>query len=180
MSAAADLMYAQGVASTSLSDVMAASGTGTSQLYHYFADKDALMAEVVVVQIERMLATQELLLGRVDSLRGLGRWRDAEVLEARVSSRFGCPLGSLAGELSCRSEQSRLALAAALTTWESYLCAALRRIQENGEIDADADPAMLATGLLAALEGGLLLAQTTLDPTRLERALDAALLRLPR
>ncbi len=178
VSAAADVMYAQGVAGTSLADVMAASGTGTSQLYHYFADKDALVAEVVLLQIARMLETQERLLGRVDSLLGLRRWRDAEVLEARGRQRHGCALGSLASELSCRSEQSRLALAEAMTTWEDYLRAALERIQTKGEIRADADPGILATGILAALEGGLLLAQTSLDPTRLERALDAALLHL--
>lgn len=178
VSAATDLMYVQGVAGTSLADVMAASGTGTSQLYHYFADKDALVAEVVLTQIARMLDTQQRLLGRVDSLRGLRRWRDAEVLEARGRSRHGCALGSLASELSCRSEHSRLALADAMATWEGYLRAALQRIQAKGQLRSDADPAMLAIGILAALEGGLLLAQTSHDPTRLERALDAALLQL--
>ena len=178
VSAAADLMFVQGVAGTSLADVMAASGTGTSQLYHYFTDKDSLVAEVVLAQIARMLDKQERLLGRVDSLRGLRRWRDAEVLEARGRGSHGCALGSLASELSCRSEQSRLALADAMATWEGYLRAALQRIQVKGEISADADPTVLAIGILAALEGGLLLAQTSRDPTRLERALDAALLQL--
>lgn len=176
--AAADLMYAQGIAGTSLADVMVASGTGTSQLYHYFIDKDDLVAEVVLTQIARMLETQERLLGRVDSLRGLRRWRDAEVLEARSRGQQGCPLGSLASELSCRSEHSRLALADAMATWEGYLRAAIQRIQDNGDIKADTDPGLLAVGILAALEGGLLLAQTSLDATRLERALDAALLQL--
>jgi TetR/AcrR family transcriptional regulator, transcriptional repressor for nem operon len=178
VSAAADLMYAQGVAGTSLGDVMAASGTGPSQLYHYFTDKDALVAEVVLTQIARTLDTQQRLLGRVTSLSGLRRWRDAEVLEARSRRSHGCPLGSLASELSCRSEHSRLALAEAMATWEGYLGAAMRRIQAQGQLRTDADPAMLATGILAALEGGLLLAQTSLDPTRLERSLDAALLQL--
>ncbi len=178
VSAAADLMYAQGVAGTSLADVMVVSGTGTSQLYHYFTDKDALVAEVVLTQIARMLDTQQRLLERVDSLRGLRRWRDAEVLEARGRRRNGCALGSLASELSCRSEHSRLALSEAMATWEEYLRAAVQRIQDNGEVRSDADPGMLAIGILAALEGGLLLAQTSHDPTRLERALDAALLQL--
>ena len=178
VSAAADLMYAQGVAGTSLADVMAASGTGTSQMYHYFADKDALVAEVVLTQIARMLETQKRLLGRVDSLRGLRRWRDAEVLEVKGRRRHGCALGSLASELSCRSEESRLALADAMATWEDYLRDALQRIQAKGEIKADHDPSLLAIGVLAALEGGLLLAQTSLDPTRLERVLDVALLQL--
>ncbi|MEO6510248.1 MAG: TetR/AcrR family transcriptional regulator [Nocardioides sp.] len=178
VSAAADLMYVQGVAGTSLGDVMTASGTGPSQLYHYFTDKDALVAEVVLTQIARMLENQHRLLARVDSLRGLRRWRDAEVLEARGRRWQGCALGSLASELSCRSESSRLALADAMGTWEGYLRGALQRIQASGELRSDADPAMLAVGILAALEGGLLLTETSHDPTRLEMALDAALLHL--
>jgi AcrR family transcriptional regulator len=36
--------------------VMAASGVSKSQLYHYFADKDALVLEVVALQAGRVLA----------------------------------------------------------------------------------------------------------------------------
>ena len=175
MSAAADLMYIHGVVGTSLADVMAASGTGTSQLYHYFADKEALVTEVVHLQIDRTLATQQRLLTRVDSIRGLRRWRDAEVQEARGSRRYGCPLGSLASELSCSSDRSRAALAAAFTAWQDLVVEAVRRIQARGGIDAGVDPVSVAAGLLSALQGGLVLAQTMNDPAGLERALDAAI-----
>ena len=48
--AAADLIYAHGVERTSLDEVMAASGVSKSQLYHYFADRDALVLEVIARQ----------------------------------------------------------------------------------------------------------------------------------
>jgi hypothetical protein len=51
-------------------------------------------------------------------------------------------------------------------------------LRDNGELAVDADPAALATGLMAALQGGLLLAQTTRDTTQLESALDMALDRI--
>ena len=173
--AATDLMYAQGVAATTLAEVMTASGTGTSQMYHYFRDKDALVDEVVLVQIARMLETQERLLARVSSLRDLRTWRDAEVLDARVRNTRGCPLGSLAGEPACQSDHARRVLSEAFGTWQGQIAAALTRIRASGELSADADPQLLAVGVLAALEGGLLLSRTTGDPTRLEQALDAAL-----
>ena len=56
--AAADLIYAHGVEQTSLDDVMAASGVSKSQLYHYFADKDALVLDVIARQTERVLDAQ--------------------------------------------------------------------------------------------------------------------------
>ncbi len=175
LAAATDLMYVQGVSKTSLGDVMAASGTGASQMYHYFADKDALVDEVIIRQIERMLTSQRVLLARVDTLRGLQRWRDAEVAVARIRRGHGCPLGSLASELSCQSEQARAALVTGFATWQTFLVDALVRIRAAGALADDADPPTLAAGLLAALEGGLLLAQITREPDWLEIALDAAM-----
>src|SRR6516165_6104088 len=57
--AAADLMYEHGVDRTSLDEVMAASGVSKSQLYHYFADKDALVLAVIALQAERVLDAQQ-------------------------------------------------------------------------------------------------------------------------
>src|SRR6476646_5687874 len=79
VNAAADLIYEHGVDRTSLDEVMAASGVSKSQLYHYFADKDALVLEVIALQAERVLHAQHPHLGALDSLRALQAWRDALV-----------------------------------------------------------------------------------------------------
>jgi AcrR family transcriptional regulator len=70
-------MYVRGVATTTLDDIMAASGVSKSQLYHRFPDKDALIREVIDRQSNRLLARQQERLENMDSLRGLERWRDA-------------------------------------------------------------------------------------------------------
>jgi hypothetical protein len=51
-------------------------------------------------------------------------------------------------------------------------------MQEAGELRPDADPGVLATGLMAALQGGLLLAQAERSADSLEIALDMALDRI--
>jgi len=48
-------------------------------------------------------------------------------------------------------------------------------MRDRGELAAEADPAELAGALMAALQGGLLLAQTTRTTRPLELALDMAL-----
>lgn len=63
----------------------------------------------------------------------------------------------------------------AISTLEALLAAGFDRMRENGELAVDADPARLATGLTAALQGGSLLAKTNRDIARLEAALDLAL-----
>lgn len=173
VAAAADLMYIQGVGATSLDGVIEASGTGKSQMYHYFADKDALVIEVVSTQIDRVLGFQDQHLRRLDSLRGLERWRDALISGNRIrGGGHGCPLGSLASELADRTETVRAALVDGFGAWEGLFATGFERMRVNGELDAAADAGVLASGLLAALQGGLLLAQTHRDPRRLEIALN--------
>ena len=82
--AADQLMYERGVASTTLADVRASSGTSKSQLYQHFAEKDALVKEVIEARAEALLSQQRRRLTRVESLRGLELWRDE--LVPRVGS----------------------------------------------------------------------------------------------
>jgi TetR/AcrR family transcriptional regulator, transcriptional repressor for nem operon len=75
VAAAASLVYERGFAGTSLDDVMAATGTSKSQLYHYLADKDALIREVIKAQLCRIFAAQEAAAIHEDSSgEALNRW----------------------------------------------------------------------------------------------------------
>src|SRR5271154_7540737 len=69
--AAAQLVGDRGVAGTSLDDIMAASQTSKSQLYHYFADKDALICAVVQQRAAAVIGFQESCLKNVRALAEL-------------------------------------------------------------------------------------------------------------
>ena len=47
VAAAADLILQQGVAGTTLDDVRDEAGVSSSQIYHYFADKEALVLSLI-------------------------------------------------------------------------------------------------------------------------------------
>jgi TetR/AcrR family transcriptional regulator, transcriptional repressor for nem operon len=174
--AAAGLVYRRGASPTSLEDIMEASATSKSQLYHYFADKDALMRAVIEFQTRRVTGGEAATLQTVDSLDKLRRWRDAVVKMNRAARGVGsCPLGSLASELAGRSESARALLAHGFELWESQLRRGLRTMRDRGELKAEADPAELATAVIAALEGGLLLAKTKRTTRPLELALGMAI-----
>src|SRR5579864_4220342 len=115
--AATDLIYTHGVDRTSLDDVMAVSGVSKSQLYHYFADKDALVLEVIARQTERVLDAQQPHLKELDSLPALMAWRNAIVRLSKALQGKGCPLGNLASELANDSEPARKHLADSFSTW---------------------------------------------------------------
>ena len=180
VNAAADLIYAHGVDRTSLDEVMAKAGVSKSQLYHYFADKDALVLEVIALQTERVLSAQQPYLGALDSLRALQLWRDALVqLNVRARAK-GCPLGSLASELANESESARKRLAAGFEIWSDCIEHGLTKMRDRGALAASANPHELAVALLSAVQGGLLLSKTTQTIRPLEISIDMAIAHVAR
>jgi TetR/AcrR family transcriptional repressor of nem operon len=174
--AAAELVAVNGVAGTSLDAVMAASETSKSQLYHYFGNKDELMCAVVEARASKVIDFHGSCLKSVRSLADLRKWRDTVVRLNRAGGGVGgCPIGSLASELSDRSEAARTLLAKSFRTWESHLVGAFEAMVGAGELDAAVNKSLLATAVLGALQGGLLLAQTARSTKPLELSLDMAL-----
>jgi TetR/AcrR family transcriptional repressor of nem operon len=173
---AADLMHGQGVAATTLDQVVLACGISKSQLYHYFPDKDALVAEVIARQANRVIFNQSSLLEQLHSIEDLEKWRDTLVADLRDDEgSYRCPIGSLANELVGRSDHAHRLLEAAFKSWRGALASGLARIQDNGELDSEVPAEELAVGVIAALQGGYLLAETMQDEQPFELALDMAL-----
>lgn len=169
------LMYQKGVESTSLDDVRAASGASKSQLYHYFSDKSALVCAVIEAQTENVLHAQRPELEETDSLPAFLRWRDKVLALYRQNAvNGGCPLGSLANELANQSEPARQLLVEGFRSWETQLRDAFVRMQERGLLLPTASPSDLATAVLSATQGGLLLAKTMRSERPLVLALDMA------
>ena len=176
VAAAAAEVFRRGVAGTTLDHVKAAAGVSSSQLYHYFADKDDLVLAVVEHQAQAVLDSQEPLLSHLDSLTALRAWRDHLVAHQHgVSCAGGCPLGTLGGELAETDPAAREGIAAGFGRWEAAIRHGLRTMHRRGELAPQADPDRLATATLAALQGGLVLTQTTRTTAPLEAALDEML-----
>ncbi|MFC0509033.1 TetR/AcrR family transcriptional regulator [Micromonospora costi] len=173
---AAELMFRKGVAGTSIPDVQQAAKVSASQIYHYFGDKSDLVRAVIRHQIERTLEGQRPLLDRLDSFEALRAWCDEAVeVQKRRNCEGGCEIGSLASELVETCELMRGELVAAFDRWEAPIREGLRRMRETGVLVADADVDHLATAMLAAVQGGLLLTQVRRSPEPLRAATDAAI-----
>jgi AcrR family transcriptional regulator len=174
--AAAALMLERGAAGTSLDEVLAASGASKSQLYHYFDDKDGLTQAVVRQQAERVVEAQIPVGESLSSLAAFRRWRD-RIVDAQREGGFvgGCPVGSLANELAESGDDVRAVLQDCFVTWQAQIAAGLQEMQARGRLRPGVDPDALAESIMAALQGGLLLAKVHRSSRPLERALDMAL-----
>jgi TetR/AcrR family transcriptional repressor of nem operon len=176
VAAAANLMYRHGVARTGTPAVRDAAGVSSSQIYHYFADKDDLTRAVITHQAEAIVSHQASLLARLDSIDALRAWRDVVVDAARQhNGAGGCPLGSLSSELADDNPWAREALAAGFSAWHEAIRDGLATMQGDGVLRADADPDRLALALLTAVQGGLVLAQVHRNTDALEATLDTVI-----
>lgn len=169
--AAARLMHDHGLAAPSMDAVLAASGTGKSQLYHYFDGRQDLAVAVLHHQFGQVMAAQPSLTDPAcDDLR---RWRD-EVLRAHSESDLGtCPLGVFAGQTG-GDPVLRDTLADLLMRWQDALTALVGRALAAGRVSPDTDPGAAGRALLTALQGGTMLAHLHREAEPLARALDDA------
>ncbi len=128
---------------------------------------------------ERKITDERERLEKVRTFAGLRRWRDALVEHNSLQDgRYGCALGSLANEVSDHDSIARRKLHDLFMAWQELFEDLLRRFQKEGVIPHDADVAQLATGFVAAVQGGYLLAQTARDVTPMASAINMAITHL--
>jgi TetR/AcrR family transcriptional repressor of nem operon len=169
------LFAEHGIAAVTVDDVLAAAGAGKGQFYHYFRGRDELAAAAVGFRCAQVVAGLSEALGGVSSLAGLEQALAGFMTGFEQSGMPGCPIGTLATEVAGRNEDARLQAAAGFDAWERLLADALERMRQSGELRADTEPALLATGLLASIEGGMVLSQARKDMAALRVAVNAGL-----
>jgi TetR/AcrR family transcriptional regulator, transcriptional repressor for nem operon len=173
LEAACVLFAKQGVRATTLDEIGAAAGVGRGQLYHFFADKADLVADVVALQVERVIASMQSSFDAMSTAADVRAWCDDAVgFYASSNDPIRCPIGSLVHELDQDEGPARDALKAGFARWEALFVNGLQRVADNGGLIAGADPKLLAHGLLAAYQGGVLLADVSGDVEPLRRALE--------
>ncbi len=175
MEQAAELFAERGIAATSVDEVLAAAGAGKGQFYHYFRGRDELAAAAIGYRCAQTVTGLAQALGDVSSLPELEQALASFVAGFERAGMPGCPIGTLATEVAGRNEAARLQAAAGFDAWERLLSDALERMRKRGELHADASPAVLATGLLASIEGGMVLSQARKEMASLRAAVEAGL-----
>src|SRR4051794_23913232 len=162
---AARVINEQGFAHTSVEDLISAAGlSGKSHFYHYFRSKDDLGYEVLERQFSRFTERGLALLSEpmIEPMDRLTLFIDTMVaLQRERGVRHGSPFGNLAGELADSHEGFRRRLDKVFEQWATALAALLGEMRHR--LRADADPDRLAQFIVAAIEGGMLLARVKRD-----------------
>ena len=170
------LIHVQGYHCTSLDDVLRESGVGKGNFYYYFKSKEdlgyAIIDRVIEGFIERTLQPA-FADGSADPILQVHAFLDRVLDNLRQRNCVGgCPMGNLASELSDVHEGFRQRLAGIFIEWRSRLTEALNRGQAHGRVRRECQAADVAEFLVAALEGGILLAKVTKDISVMEKCVN--------
>lgn len=158
--AADRLVLAQGCKQTTLADIARESGVPLGNVYYYFRTKQDICAAVVDSRVDAMREVLEACEREPDPRQRLLCFLDYPLSHRQALREHGCPLGSLASELSksgtLKDQSARLV--GLLRNW------AQTQFEAMGVADAPA----LALEYTALLQGTSLLAHTLDDESVVE------------
>lgn len=162
--AAMRLFAEKGYGSTSVADILQASGTNAGSLYYFFPGKqDVLIAvlETYLAGIHPMLLAPAWKgvsdpIDRVFAL--LDAYRSALT---KSSNTYGCPIGSLALELHEPDPPVRKLLAANFDGWVNAIEECFN--EAGNRLPKTVDRRALAVFALTTMEGGVMLSRTHRD-----------------
>jgi TetR/AcrR family transcriptional repressor of nem operon len=161
---AAGLIRERGFRSTSIGDVLERAGVQKGSFYYYFPSKDDLGHAVLSRWTDELRTRLISFLADPASptppLDRIAAALDGFVAEQEASGcRGGCPFGNLAIELADVHDGFRERLSAAFRELAGAFSGLVARARSDGALREDADPEALGTFLVAAIEGGILLAK---------------------
>ena len=97
------------------------------------------------------------------------------ILDVYAAKIEYCPLAALTSQFPKNDPQIGALISGLYEQWQEHLARGLRDMQSGGLLDRDVDTERLAMAVLAAIQGGVAIGQTTKSLTPLEIALQAAL-----
>jgi TetR/AcrR family transcriptional regulator, transcriptional repressor for nem operon len=176
---ASELFHKQGIRATSPDRIIEASATGKGQFYHYFKSKEGLVHEVLKSHLEILRAST----GFVNP--DIATWEDVEKfyrsfmdLQKKFNMRRGCPIGTIASEVTEHDELIRHDVLLIFELIKNKLAAFFIKEKASGRLSPEADEEGMAEFGIAALQGALLLGKIKRDSSTVESILNEALTHL--
>jgi len=170
---AAPVFNTQGFRSTTMSEVLKVTGLQKGGIYNHFQDKEELALEAfdyIVPLIRAKFAFDceggwalESIAAGIEKFRN--HRRDSPIAG-------GCPLLNSAVESDDAFPKLHRKVSAVVEAWHGQIQKLLRRAMEERELKPDSDPALIATVVIATLEGGIFMDRLFPESDHLGRCCD--------
>jgi TetR/AcrR family transcriptional regulator, transcriptional repressor for nem operon len=174
LEAAAKLIHRKGFGATSINDLLEATGIKKGSLYFHFPGKDALgLAFLEKARTEFLEFLNTSLTGdtpgkRLDNFLNL-------VMKTHKGRDFvgGCIFGNTALEMGDTESHFASFIENVFEEWEQKLRKVISDAQDSGEVRSNLPADVLASHMVAAIEGGIMLSRLKKDEKPLNNALNA-------
>ncbi|MEU3980461.1 TetR/AcrR family transcriptional regulator [Streptomyces sp. NPDC026672] len=162
----------RGVGDLTLDGVCRRSGTGKSQLFHYFPEgKEQLLLAVAQREADLVIEEQQSCVGELTSWSAWREWRD-EVVQRYRRHGVSCPLGAMITETDRPTPAAQEVTRRMIDQWQHHIEAGIKEMQALGHIRSDVDAGTAAAGVIAAIHGGVVIFMATGSPRHIEAAFD--------
>ena len=168
--------YEKGFSGGSIDGILQRTKYSRGALFNLFRSKKELGYAVVDDVIRGMIHAMwiEPLQGKEQIIEPLlHHFREGIEVLKRQRPILGCPLNNLAQEMGPRDELFRAKTEAVFHAWTDSFTASVARSQRSGELRNDLNPAIVATHLVALIEGVLSLARNSQEPGVLDVGADS-------
>nr|WP_319944958.1 TetR/AcrR family transcriptional regulator [Nocardia macrotermitis] len=173
--AAAAEIRERGTLATTLDDVCRRSGTGKSQMFHYFPEgREQLLLAVTELEAARVFDDQQPYLNELTSRAAWEAWRDVIVTDCRTRG-LHCPLGVLIADVGRYSPAAQAVTTQLIRRWQDSVRAGIEATQSAGEAAPHLDPDRTAAAIVTAVQGGVSVLLSTGSADHLEAALNLCL-----
>lgn len=167
---ATQLFHEKGYQTTTVDELLEASGVTKSNFYYHFKSKEELALKILDVRMKQF--ESEVILSTLGEIslspkKQLQRFYDRIANFHRdLKCKYGCPFGNLALEMSDVSEKFRKRLSAFFKNWEKAIEECVHEGVVRGEFRRDINPKLAAGVILSQLEGAIMMVKThkTLEP----------------
>jgi TetR/AcrR family transcriptional repressor of nem operon len=169
VAAAAPIFNQHGYEGSSPADLMTATGLKKGGIYRHFASKEELAAKAFDYTWEAAWNARTLHVNQnatgIDQLKQL----IANFIDYRSPVVGGCPILNTAVDADDGNSVLRDRVNKALRSWIARLQAIVKRAAERGELRAGVDAKAVATVIVAALEGALMMSRVERSDNALRR-----------
>lgn len=171
---AAELIHRKGFGATSINDLLEATGLKKGSLYFHFSGKDALGLAILEKARDGFLNFLDSSLSGDTPGKRLDNFLH-KVMKTHKGTGFvgGCIFGNIALEMGDTESSFAAFIEKVFEEWLEKLRTVIAAAQDSGEVCCDLPADVLAGHMVAAIEGGIMLARLKKDEKPLRDALTA-------
>ncbi len=174
LSATLNLIYRKGIEDTSINDIVNETGMARGSIFFHFANKQDLVAAALKkYENNFFIFMEQSLTGDTPGERLINFFANVGKAHKEKNYTGGCIFGNTALEMADKNEIFTEIVSNVFKKWVRNLNDVIEEAIKTGEIRKDIQPDILATTIVATLEGGIMLSRLEKSGEPLEKSMCA-------